>query len=156
MSILSALQSSSRLLDTRCSSENQTRSLLRALLPGMLFCMLTLAPHAVGQNTINTVAGGGTVNSSPLLADIPGPTAAITDASGNLYAAAPFSQYVFEMSTGGSVTQFAGTGIIAYFGTPGPANQRSLWNPYALAIDTKGNIYIADSLNNSIRMVDTS
>ena len=156
MSILSVVQSSSCLPDIHGSSGKQARSLLRALLLGMLFCMLTLPQRAIGQNTIKTVAGGGTVNSSPLSADIPGPTATITDANGNLYVAAPFSQYVFEMSTGGSVTQFAGTGIVAYFGTPGPANQRSLWNPYALAIDKKGNIYIADSLNNAIRKVDTS
>jgi hypothetical protein len=155
MSILSMLQSPSRLLDAG-SSKKQSNSLLRALLPSVLTCLLTMAPNVLGQNKIATVAGGGKVNTSPLLADIPGPTAAITDASGNLYAAAPFSQYVFEMSTGGSVTQFAGTGIIAYFGTPGPANQRSLWNPYALAIDTKGNIYIADSGNNTIRKVDTA
>lgn len=154
MSILSVPQSPRSSSDTYWPREKQTRSLLRALLPGMLFLLLTA--YAVGQNTIATVAGGGKVNSSPLSADVPGPTGVITDASGNVYAAAPFSQYVFEMSTGGSVTQFAGTGIIAYFGTPGPANQRSLWNPYALAIDTKGNIYIADSLNNAIRKVDTS
>src|ERR1700722_10272383 len=156
MRVLSVTQSSRRLFETPGSSGTQARVLFRALLPGMLFCLLMLVPRAFGQNTIQTVAGGGVVNRSPLSADVPGPTAAITDGNGNLYAAAPFSQYVFEMSTGGSVTRFAAPGIVAYFGTPGPANKRSLWNPYALAIDTKGNIYIADSLNNAIRMVDTT
>src|SRR5580704_26338 len=156
MRILSVLQSSGSGLRSNRFNPTQTRSLLRLLLSSVLFCLLALALPAVGQNIIRTVAGGGTVNSNPLQADIPGPTGAITDAAGNLYVAAPFSQYVFELSASGSVSQFAGTGIIAYFGTPGPANKRSLWNPYALAIDSHGNIYIADSLNNSIRMVDPS
>ncbi len=156
MNILSISQSVCCLCATNSSGESQSRSQFRRLLAGVLFCSLALALTALGQNKINTVAGGGTVNSNPLLADIPGPTGAITDAGGNLYVAAPFSQRVFEKSAGGSVSQFAGTGVIAYFGTPGPASQRSLWNPYALAIDSHGNIYIADSLNNAIRMVDTS
>jgi len=159
MNVLSVLQSSRSVLRKDNSNATQTRSLLLLLSSSALFCLLALALPAVGQNTIQTVAGGGTVNgSAPFSADIPGPTGAITDSAGNLYVAAPFSQYVFELTTGtgGSVSQFAGTGIIAYFGTPGPANKRSLWNPYALAIDTHGNIYIADSGNNAIRMVDPS
>ena len=156
MRILSVLQFSGCFLGQDCLSENETRSPRRPLLLGVLFCLLTLALAAVGQNTIKTVAGGGTVNTVPLQADIPGPTSVITDSNGNLYVAAPFSQYVFELSRSGSVTEFAGTGIVAYFGTPGPAKQRSLWNPYALALDSHGNIYIADSLNNAIRMVDTN
>jgi trimeric autotransporter adhesin len=154
MNVLSVFQSSRSVLRKDNPNATQTRSLLFLLLSSALFCLLALP--AVGQNIITTAAGGGTVNGSALMADIPGPTGAITDSAGNLYVAAPFSQYVFELSTGGTVSQFAGTGIIAYFGTPGPANKRSLWNPYALAIDSHGNIYIADSGNNAIRMVDPS
>jgi sugar lactone lactonase YvrE len=155
MSVLSVVQPSGSLL-RKYKSATQTRSPLLSPLSNVLLCLLALALPSVGQNTIQTVAGGGMVNPGAFLADIPGPTGAITDAAGNLYAAAPFSQYVFELNASGSVSQFAGTGIIAYFGTPGPANKRSLWNPYALAIDTHGNIYIADSGNNAIRIVDPS
>src|SRR5713101_7230122 len=79
----------------------------RALIPVVLVSFFALVLSASGQhvNIINTVAGGGTDNSSPALADIPGPASLIVDGKGNLYVAAPFSQYVFELS-GGAVTQF--------------------------------------------------
>ena len=128
----------------------------RDLLSAVFFSLMVLNLPANAQNTINTIAGGGTINGNPQSADIPGPTAAVTDASGNLYVAAPFSQYIFEKSAGKVVTQFAGIGYIAYHEQPGPANTEPLWNPTGLAIDGHGNIYIADSGNNTIRMVDTS
>ena len=127
------------------------------LLVAVLFLGIGLfASQGSAQNTINTVAGGGTINSSPLLADIPGPTAAVKDASGNLYVASPFSQYVFEMNASKVVSQFAGLGFIAYYDNPGVATAEPLWNPSGLAVDSSGNIYIADTDNNTIRKVDTS
>ena len=52
------------------------------------------------QNIISTVAGGGTIPSAPLSADIPGPTATIKDSAGNLYIAASFSTHSFKLSNG--------------------------------------------------------
>jgi len=114
--------------------------------------VLSLAPLAVGQNIINTVAGAYSAPATPLTADIPGPTGAVTDAQGNLYVASPLSQYVFEMS-GNTVAAFAGKGFIGYWPPPGPPLQRSLAAPSALAIDAQGNIYIADAQNNAVREI---
>ena len=129
----------------------------RFLIPSILLTLVALALTASGQhvNIINTVAGGGTVNSSPLLADIPGPTSVVEDKKGNLYIAAPYSQYIFELSAG-VVTQFSGVGYIADRAKPGPASAEPLWNPFGLAVDKLGNIYIADTDNNKIRKIDTS
>lgn len=129
---------------------------LCALIPVVLCGLLLSVVPASGQqvNLINTIAGGGTVNSNPASADIPGPTSAVEDGKGNLYIAAPSSQYVFEMSAG-VVTQFAGAGYIGFHGN-GLANTEPVWNPYGLAVDGQGNIYIADTNNNLVRKVDTS
>lgn len=129
---------------------------LRALCSAVLFSLLVFVLPVSAQNTINTVAAGGAINGSPQHADIPGPTAAVTDASGNLYVAAPFSQYIFEKNASNVVSQFAGIGYIAFDHTSGPANKEPLWNPSGLAVDSHGNIYIADTGNNTIRKVDTS
>jgi len=120
----------------------------------VLFSLSFLLLPVSGQNIINTVAGGGTINSNPLLADIPGPTSTVKDGNGNLYIAAPRSQYIFELSAG-AVTQFAGLGYVAFHGN-GKASQEPVWNPYSLAVDAQGNIYIADTNNNIVRKVDTS
>ena len=115
--------------------------------------LFTLAANA--QNKINTVVGGGTVNPDPLLASSPGPTGVVEDAAGNLYIAPPASQYIFKLSKNtGQVTLFAGTGYISDHHKPGQALTEPLWSPYSLAADSAGNIYIADTGNNAIKMVD--
>ena len=55
----------------------------------------------------------------------------------------------------GAVTTVAGTaGSIGYTGDGGLATSAKLYDPYGVAIDTTGNIYIADSDNHVIRKVD--
>jgi hypothetical protein len=114
-----------------------------------------LASAAVGQNVINTIAGSAFAATTPLAADVPGPTATIEDTQGNLYVASPSSQYVFEMS-GNTLSAFAGRGYIGFWGPTGQRLQKTLAAPTGLAIDAQGNIYIADAENNSIRKIDTA
>jgi trimeric autotransporter adhesin len=135
----------------RCAN---TKAPLTALFIAISLCFATFV-HA--QNTIKTVAGAGPLNSSPLAADVPGPTGVVEDINGNLYVAPPNSQYVFEMlhSTGQSII-FAGEGWIGDYFKVAQATDETMWAPWALATDAQGNIYIADSENNAIRKVDTS
>lgn len=100
--------------------------------------------QAQGVNTIQTVAGGAVVSGAATANDIPGPSAVVEDASGNIYIAAPSSYNVFEVTPSGTISVFAGTGIKGFSGEGGPANQAMLSAPAGLAIDSAGNIYIAD------------
>jgi trimeric autotransporter adhesin len=147
------------MLDLRRSLDSRLNRFVRMISCLSTACLtlfvLMFASFAVGQNKIGTIAGAFSAPASPLAADIPGPTATVEDAQGNLYVASPFSQYVFEMS-GNTVSAFAGKGFIGYWGPIGPATQRTLWGPSALAIDAHGNIYIADSGNNVVREVNTA
>ena len=54
------------------------------------------------------------------------------------------------------VTTLAGNGAITYAGDGGPATRASFFNPAGVAVDGGGNVYIADSMNNRVRKVDTS
>jgi sugar lactone lactonase YvrE len=54
------------------------------------------------------------------------------------------------------ITTVAGTGEFGYNGDGIPAAQAQLSNPFYAAIDSKGNIYIADSSNHRIRKVDAN
>ena len=127
----------------------------RGLVPAVCLTLLLALP-AGAQNKINTIAGGGPVNNSPLFADIPGPTATALDANGNLYVTAPLSQMVFRKNAGNVLSQFAGTGFIAFYSKTAQATTQGLWNPSGLAVDSQGNVYIADTGNNAIRKVDTT
>jgi hypothetical protein len=53
----------------------------------------------------------------------------------------------------GLVRVFAGTGVIGFSGDGGPATAAQLNDPRGVAVDSRGNAYIADSGNHAIRMV---
>jgi len=58
-----------------------------------------------------------------------------------------------NLSTG-IITRVAGTGVKSYTGDGGPALNATLNQPQRLAIDSVGNIYVADSGNSAVRRVD--
>jgi hypothetical protein len=129
----------------------------RATVTSLFLVLLAVSIPAKAQNKISTIAGGGTVNPSPLLADIPGPTATVEDAKGNLFIAPPNSQDIYKWTKKtGQVTVYVGTGYLSDHHKPGQRLTEPLWVPAGLAIDTKGNLYIADTDNNAIKEVNPS
>ena len=56
----------------------------------------------------------------------------------------------------GIIRTVAGTGVSGYSGDGGQATSAQLSKPYCIALDASGNIFIADSSNNCIRMVTKS
>ena len=129
------------------------------LLLGWLLLLATLVSGQSGPNLINTVAGGGSNNniSPPQAADIPGPVAVTEDSAGNLYFASAPAQYIYQLTTSQAVAVFAGVGWAGYgqngSGHNGPATKTPLYNPSGLAVDGRNRVYIADTVNNVIRMV---
>lgn len=126
---------------------------LCGLICGLLGMLPGVAPSLQAQNIINTVAGGGAISSDPLSADLPGPTAAIKDAAGNLYIAAPFSANIYKLS-GGVLSLYSGQGYGGFGGDKGPVGAAILGYPGAFAFDSQGNLFIADFGNSRIRRVD--
>jgi len=53
----------------------------------------------------------------------------------------------------GKVRVLAGTGTLGFSGDTGPATAGGLNDPRAIAVDSRGNAYIADYGNHAIRMV---
>ncbi len=120
------------------------------------FCLagsLAAQAQTYTKNYIYTVAGGGPVPTAPLSLDLPGPTAAIKDASGNIYFAAQDAAYVYELSTTGTLSVFAGLGYGGYSGDGKKATAALIGGVTGLAIDSKGNIYLADAAGSRIRKV---
>ena len=71
------------------------------------------------------------------------PYALTTDAQGNLYIADSDNHVIEEVSTGGTLSIFAGTGIYGT-PTPGTATGSRFASPNGLALDASGNLFIAD------------
>ncbi len=62
----------------------------------------------------------------------------------------------FGTQNGAKITTVAGNGTGGYAGDGGPATSAELHQPYAVAVDPAGNLYIADGVNCLIRMVSPS
>ncbi len=82
-----------------------------------------------------------------------GPQGLALDQNGNLYIADPAENRIRKVSTSGIITTFAGTGKAGYSGDGGPATQAMLSFPQGIAFDSKGDLIIADRVNNRLRMV---
>ena len=134
-------------------------------LPSRLRIWLALAlPFAaLGQapDTISTYAGGGPNNVPAISANIPFPIDTILDSSGNYYivigaGSGNTSSRVFEVNTSGTLTVIAGNGFSGYAGDGGAAVNAELGAPGGFAVDSSGDIYIADTVNCIIRKVTRS
>lgn len=87
-------------------------------------------------------------------ADLDGPCAAAVGPSGTVYFAESGSNRVRKIS-GGILSTVAGNGSPGYSGDGGPAESARLNHPTAIAVDGAERIYIADTYNHRIRMVNT-
>jgi uncharacterized protein (TIGR03437 family) len=119
---------------------------------------LNRALRVTADGIIRTLAGQGDAGSSgdggpAILAQLNGPRKIALDAAGNIYIAELSNHKVRRISPAGVITTFAGTGASGYSGDNLPATSATLTNPFAVAADRQGNIYIADTGNGRIRKV---
>jgi sugar lactone lactonase YvrE len=113
---------------------------------------------AQAQDVITTIIGGGPNGIPALDADLYNPYGVAVDSTGNFYIAAFNQNRVFKVSTTGTITVVAGSGAQGYSGdgVTGGAGNASLYHPFAVAVDSTKNVYIADQYNCVIRKVDTT
>jgi len=113
---------------------------------------------AASTDIIVTYAGkfspGDSGDNGPALqAKLNGPTGVAEDAAGNLFIADTGNNRVRVVGHTTPITAYAGTGTPGYSGDGGPATAAQLNQPSALAVDSAGNLYIADTANNVVRKV---
>jgi sugar lactone lactonase YvrE len=109
---------------------------------------------------ISTVVGNGTAGYSgdggpATSAEVGDHTQGVAiDSTGNLYIVDRDNNCIRKVTaTTGVISTVAGNGTPAYSGDGGPATSATLNDPTAIAIDTFGNIYIADTNNCRVRKV---
>ena len=84
------------------------------------------------------------------------PSATAFDAAGNLYFVETGNHVVRKVTSGGIITTVAGNGVQGFSGDGGPATSAELDSPAGLALDSAGDLYIADSHNHRIREVSSA
>lgn len=111
------------------------------------------------RGTITTVAGNGTAGFSgdggrATDAMLNLPSGVAIDDNGNIYISDRSNDRIRIVNSKGIITTIAGNGMDGYKGDSGPATQAQLSRPFGLALDKKGNLYIADRGNNRVRKVN--
>lgn len=109
------------------------------------------------SGVISTFAGNGSATytgdgSLATVAGLIGPTSVAVDSADNVYIADPPAGVIRKVSNG-VISTFAGTGTNSFSGDGGPASAATMDFPSGVAVDTSGNVYIADTLNQRIRKV---
>jgi uncharacterized protein (TIGR03437 family) len=111
----------------------------------------------IGNTLIPAQAGGFSGDNGPALqAQLNNPLGIRVDPSGNIYFADYNNNRIRKITAAGMISTVAGTGTYNYSGDGGPATAATLRRPRGVALDATGNIYIADTDNNRIRMVNSA
>jgi serine/threonine protein kinase, bacterial len=108
--------------------------------------------------TVGTLAGGGptdpgNANGTGTAATFSAPAGVAVDSSGNVYVAEYQNNDIRKITPEGVVTLFAGSSTAAQGNANGTGSAASFWNPTGVAVDSAGNVYVADESNNEIRKI---
>jgi uncharacterized protein (TIGR03437 family) len=109
------------------------------------------------DGNINTIAGTGapgfTGDGGPaIMAQMAGPTGIAADPFGNIFFVDGTTR-IREINTARTIATVAGNGSIGYSGDGGMANLAQLNSPAGVSADSAGNVYVADTGNNAIRLL---
>jgi sugar lactone lactonase YvrE len=116
----------------------------------------------IATAVISTVAGNGTCgyNSDAIAAtsaELNGPNSVAIDSFGNIYIADYTNNRIRKVTIStGYISTVAGTGTASYSGDGAAATSAALDTPSGVAVDSSGNIYIADRTNDRVRKVTIS
>ncbi len=110
------------------------------------------------NGTISTFAGNGTGgyagDGGPAAqAELNYPVSLALDLAGDLYIGDAGNSCIREVNTRGIISTVAGNTVLGYSGDGGPATSAQLDDIQGLAVDSAGNLYIADEDNYRIRVV---
>ncbi len=124
-----------------------------------LALLLVSIPGWAQQDVITTVIGGGPNGIPATEAPLNQPAGVALDNVGNVYIAAYSDNRVYKVTAStGKISLVAGSGAQNYYGdgVTGGAVNADLDRPYAVAVDSTGNVYIADTYNCVVRKVDST
>jgi sugar lactone lactonase YvrE len=110
---------------------------------------------------ISTVAGTGSYgysgdNGPATSAKLAIPFGIAVDGAGNLYIADTGNDRIRKVDGAGTITTIAGNGSAGFAGDGGASTAASLNKPLGVAVDSAGNIVIADTYNQRIRRLQVA
>ena len=121
-------------------------------------CVRKVSPSGIITTFAGTGVGGYSGDGGPAtMAQLSFPMGVALDREGNVYVAEMLNDCVRKINTSGIISTYAGKGMPGgYTGDGGSATAAKLSLPVAVALDSAGNLYIADGGNAVIRKVNTA
>lgn len=129
---------------------------------GAVSCRKVFKISALGTITtyVGTGTGGSTGDGGPATsATIGMPSSLAVDRFGNLFISDNENSVIRKVNAAGIISTIAGDASVVgggYGGDGGPASAALLQWPEGIAVDTTGNLYVADNGNNIIRKISLS
>lgn len=106
-------------------------------------------------SSVGGSAGQGRVNATGSAASFWEPTGIAIDSAGNLYVADEANNEIRMITPAGVVSLFAGSAAGTSGNANGTGSGATFSAPNGIAIDSAGNLWVTDSLNNEIRKITT-
>ncbi|WP_428488995.1 hypothetical protein [Rhodopila sp.] len=119
-------------------------------------------PQSGTEWTVTDIAGTGQQGysgdgSSALGANLNNPFDLAFSPDGSLVFSDTYNHCIRRIdAASGIISTICGTGEAGFSGDGGPAAQARLNQPYGIAIDRSGQVFLADRLNRRVRVIDTS
>lgn len=111
----------------------------------LVYISKVLASNYAGTGT------AGLVNGAKASARFGSPEGLAIDASGNIYIADKNNNVIRKITSAGTVSTFAGTGVAGF--ADGAGSTAKFNGPWKVAVDASGNVYVADRDNFKIRKI---
>lgn len=132
---------------------DNTQRMIKNIPLAILF--FVLLSNALSAQTVFSVAGqtgiSGSSNGTGAAASFNGPHGVACDGFGNIYIADRNNNKIRKVSAAGAVTTLAGSGNIG--ATDGTGASATFFEPWGIACDGSGNVYVADTKNYKIRKI---
>jgi hypothetical protein len=107
-----------------------------------------------GVTTLAGLAGSpGGADGTGSAARFNDPYGVAVDGAGNVYVADSGNNTVRKITSPGLVTTVAGSGSTSQGGADGTGSEARFYDPYDVAVDGSGNVYVADEFNSTIREI---
>jgi sugar lactone lactonase YvrE len=111
-----------------------------------------MAPDGLVSTLAGSMGVSGSADGTGSAARFNSPSGVAVDSAGNVYVGDAFNQTIRKITPAGVVSTLAGRAGVSG-SADGPANTARFNAPQGVAVDTAGNVYVADTFNNSIRKV---